>query len=127
MPDIPEPLLTAKLSPPELQGWLVPRQRIDRCIDKGVQQGTVTVVSGPPGAGKTTALAQWLAAGPWPGPVARLTLDDYDNTPGRFWRNLGAALARAGIRPPAAGSAGGRAAADRVGAGRAAAARRPCP
>src|SRR5215469_7020634 len=98
--DIPGPLLLAKLSPPELQGWVVPRPRIDRCIEKGVQQGTVTVVSGPPGAGKTVALTQWRAATRWPGPVAWLAVDEYDASPERFWRNLAAALAHAGVLVP---------------------------
>jgi LuxR family transcriptional regulator, maltose regulon positive regulatory protein len=91
----------AKLSPPEIPSWIVPRPRIGKSIDKGVQQGTVTVISGPPGAGKTTAIAQWVAAGRWPGPVAWLALDEYDDTPERFWRNLAAALTEAGIRVPA--------------------------
>jgi LuxR family transcriptional regulator, maltose regulon positive regulatory protein len=102
--DVTEPLLMAKLAPPEIQSWIVPRPRIGKSIDKGVQQGTVTVISGPPGSGKTTALAQWLAAGRWPGPVAWLALDEYDNTPERFWRNLAAALAQAGVQVPAEGA-----------------------
>lgn len=77
------------------------RPRISRHIDKGVQRGTVTVVSGAPGAGKTVALAQWAAEGRWPGPVAWLTLDEYDDTDGRFWRHLAASLARAGVSMPA--------------------------
>jgi LuxR family maltose regulon positive regulatory protein len=103
--DIPEPLLKAKLSPPELPSWIVPRPRIERCIEKGVQQGTVTVISGPPGSGKTVALTQWRASSRWPGPVAWLTLDEYDGNPDRFWRNLAAALASAGVRVPAGGFA----------------------
>jgi LuxR family transcriptional regulator, maltose regulon positive regulatory protein len=102
--DITEPLLMAKLSPPEIPGWVVPRPRIGKSIDKGVQQGTVTVISGPPGAGKTTALAQWVAGGRAPGPVAWLALDEYDDTPERFWRNLAAALIEAGVKIPADGA-----------------------
>jgi LuxR family transcriptional regulator, maltose regulon positive regulatory protein len=107
--DIQGPLLLAKLSPPELQSWIVPRQRIDRAIEKGVQQGTVTVVSGPPGAGKTVALAQWRAATRWQGPIAWLTVDEYDGNPDRFWHNLAAALTQAGVPafPPAGGIAAG--------------------
>jgi LuxR family maltose regulon positive regulatory protein len=102
--DITEPLLMAKLSPPDIPSWIVPRPRIGKSIDKGVQQGTVTVISGPPGAGKTTALAQWVAAGRAPGPVAWLALDEYDDTPERFWRNLAAALIEAGVEIPADGA-----------------------
>lgn len=65
-----------------------------------MQQGTVTIVSGPPGAGKTVALAQWLANSRWPGPTAWLTLDEYDDTADHFWRHLVAALTRAGIPLP---------------------------
>jgi LuxR family maltose regulon positive regulatory protein len=98
----------AKLSPPGLPDWIVTRPRIAKSIDKGVHQGTVTVISGPPGAGKTTALAQWVAAGRWPGPVAWLALDEYDDTPERFWRNLAAALTHAGVQVPAGGLAWAR-------------------
>jgi LuxR family maltose regulon positive regulatory protein len=96
-----KPFLSAKTSPPELPAWTVARPRIDRCIGKGVQRGTVTVVSGPPGAGKTVALAQWLANSRWPGPVAWLALDEYDDTADHFWRHLVAALTQAGIPLPA--------------------------
>ena len=92
-----------KISPPPLPAWIVSRPRIDRLIDKGLRRGTVTLVSGPPGAGKTVALAHWLAAGGWPGPVAWLTLDEYDDAVGHFWDHLAAALARAGVQVPAEG------------------------
>lgn len=104
--DVPEPLLVAKMSPPELQTWVVPRPRIVKSIEKGVQQGTVTVISGPPGAGKTVALALWRVSTRWHGPVGWLALDEYDDAPDRFWRNLAAALSRAGVEVPAGGSSG---------------------
>ncbi|HMD95535.1 MAG TPA: LuxR C-terminal-related transcriptional regulator [Trebonia sp.] len=62
----------------------------------------MTLVSGPPGAGKTVALAHWQAAGGWPGPVAWLTLDEYDDAVGHFWDHLAAALTQAGVRAPTA-------------------------
>ena len=98
---IQESILPDMISPPELPGWVVSRPRIDRYIEKGLHGATITVVSGPPGAGKTVALAQWAAAGRWPGPVAWLTLDEYYDTADRFWRHLMAALRRAGIPLPA--------------------------
>lgn len=92
--------MRSKITPPGLPGWIVPRPRIGKCIDKGVRQGMLTVLSGPAGAGKTTALAAWAVDSHWPGPVAWLTLDDYDNQPGVFWRYLPAALRQAGVPLP---------------------------
>jgi LuxR family transcriptional regulator, maltose regulon positive regulatory protein len=46
------------------------------------------------------ALALWAAAEP--GPVAWVSLDDYDNQPGVFWSHVVAALRRAGISVPRA-------------------------
>jgi LuxR family maltose regulon positive regulatory protein len=60
----------------------------------------LTVLSGPAGAGKTTALAAWAVESRWPGLVAWLTLDEYDNEPGVFWRYLSAALRQAGVPLP---------------------------
>ncbi|HEV8274664.1 MAG TPA: LuxR C-terminal-related transcriptional regulator, partial [Streptosporangiaceae bacterium] len=45
--------------------------------------------------GKTMALALWVAAEP--GPVAWVSLDDYDNQPGVFWAHIVAALRRSGV------------------------------
>src|SRR5262245_44420931 len=57
-----EVVLASKVTAPVLPDWVVPRARIDRRISEGAC-GPVTVVTGPPGAGKTTALASWAAAG----------------------------------------------------------------
>ncbi|GGK41916.1 transcriptional regulator [Pilimelia terevasa] len=58
-----------------------------------VARRRVTTVLGPPGAGKTSAVAHWVRSGQAPGPVAWLTLDEEDNTPQRFWPHVLAALA----------------------------------
>ena len=77
-------VLASKLTSPRLPGWMVARPRLDQRIAEGAG-GPVTVVTGPPGAGKTMALASWAAASMTPVRVAWVTLDDYDNQPGSFW------------------------------------------
>jgi LuxR family maltose regulon positive regulatory protein len=60
----------------------------------------MTTVTGPPGAGKTMALALWAAATPPGGPLAWVTIDDYDNRPRIFWSYVVAALRRSGVSIP---------------------------
>lgn len=98
-----EPILASKITIPELPGWVVSRPRIDKQIAEGVQ-GPLTVVTGPPGAGKTMAIVSWAASG-GAGPVAWVTLDEYDNPPRAFWSYVVAALRRAGVAVPGAASA----------------------
>lgn len=101
-----DPILLSKITVPGRPDWMVPRQRITELIDRGLQRCPLTVVTGPPGAGKTMALAMWAAA--QSGPVAWLSLDEYDNRPGIFWAYLIAALRRAGAALPRALPAAGR-------------------
>jgi LuxR family transcriptional regulator, maltose regulon positive regulatory protein len=96
-------LLTSKVTVPSVPAWLVPRPRIDKLIAQGAQ-GPITTVTGPPGAGKTMALAMWAAASP-AGGIAWVTIDDYDNRPRVFWSYVLAALRRAGVPVPRALSA----------------------
>ena len=99
-----DPLLTSKITVPALPGWLVPRQRLDRLIADGTRN-TVTTVTGPPGAGKTMALALWTSGRAAAGPIAWVTIDDYDNRPRAFWSYVLAALRQAGVPIPRAMSA----------------------
>ena len=89
-------VLASKLAAPRLPGWMVARPRLDQRIAEGTA-GPLTVVTGPPGAGKTTALASWAATPMTPVRVAWVTLDDYDNQPGRFWSHVVKALRQAGV------------------------------
>ena len=75
------------------------RARIDRRITEGVR-GPVTVITGPPGAGKTTALALWAAARTRAQPTAWVRVDLYDNRPESFWSHVGEALRRCGVAVP---------------------------
>jgi LuxR family maltose regulon positive regulatory protein len=97
-----DPVLASKITVPSVPGWAVPRLRINKLIAQGARC-SLTVVTGPPGAGKTMALALWAAADP--GAVAWVTLDDYDNRPRVFWSYVIAALRRVGIAVPRALSA----------------------
>jgi len=101
-----DPVLAAKITVPGVPGWAIPRPLITKLIDQGVRWCPLTVLTGPAGAGKTMALAQWAAADP--GPVAWVGLDEYDNRPGVFWSDVIAALRRAGVALPRALAAAAR-------------------
>ncbi|HEY6274942.1 MAG TPA: LuxR C-terminal-related transcriptional regulator [Streptosporangiaceae bacterium] len=94
-----DPLLVSKITVPGRPGWLVPRPRLDRLIASGTRV-PVTTVTGPPGAGKTMALALWAAGRPPAAPIAWVTIDDFDNRPRVFWSYVLAALGRAGVPVP---------------------------
>src|SRR5215813_14171825 len=99
------PILAAKITAPGAPDWAVPRPRITKLIAEGTRRCPLTVVTGPPGAGKTMALALWAAEA---GPVAWVSLDDYDNKPGVFWAYVAVALRRSGAAVPRALSAAAR-------------------
>jgi LuxR family maltose regulon positive regulatory protein len=94
-----ETVLLSKITPPGLPDWAVRRPRIDKLIAQGAQR-PLTIVTGPPGSGKTMALGLWAAT--HPDAVAWVTLDEYDNRPRVFWSQVIAALRQAGIAVPAA-------------------------
>ena len=96
VPVSPESVVAAKISVPDLPAWLVRRRRLDTLLSAG---RPVTVVTGPPGAGKTVAIASWAHA-TRPAALAWLSADRYDNEPGTFWRHLAAALRAAGVPAP---------------------------
>jgi len=79
------PLLETKLHVPRRRRGLVSRPRLDERLTRGAESA-LTLVSAPAGFGKTTLLAEWLAAAPADGPsVAWLSLDQRDNDPALFW------------------------------------------
>ena len=98
-----DPILLSKITIPELPGWVMSRPRIEKQIVEGTH-GPLTVVTGPPGAGKTMAMASWAASG-GAGAVAWVRVDEYDNRPRSFWSYFVAGLQRAGVAVPAAATA----------------------
>jgi LuxR family maltose regulon positive regulatory protein len=93
-----DPVPAVKITAPGLPEWAVQRPRITKLIAEDVRWCQLTVVMGPPGAGKTTALALWAVAEP--GIVAWLCLDEFDNRPGVFWSYVVAALRASGVTLP---------------------------
>jgi LuxR family transcriptional regulator, maltose regulon positive regulatory protein len=103
-------ILASKITMPAVPDWVVQRARITALIAEGRRWCPLTVVTGPPGAGKTMALAEWAATEP--SPVAWVGLDDYDNRPEVFWSYVIAALRRSGVAVPKRLSAVARGLAD---------------
>ncbi len=58
---VDHPVLLSKVTAPEVPPWAVARPRIEKLVGEGVR-GPLTSVTGPPGAGKTMAIAAWAAA-----------------------------------------------------------------
>jgi LuxR family transcriptional regulator, maltose regulon positive regulatory protein len=58
------PILASKITALGVPDWALPRPRITKLIAQGRRWCPLTVVTGPPGAGKTMALALWAAAEP---------------------------------------------------------------
>src|SRR6185437_15162915 len=90
-----DPILTSKIMAPDVPAWTVQRPRITEVIARGTRWCPLTVITGPPGAGKTMALALWAAAEPRA--VAWVSVDEYDNRPGVFWSYAIEALRRVGV------------------------------
>src|SRR6266487_5720570 len=86
------PLLQTKFYVPKWRRDLVPRPRLSDRLNRGAES-KLTLVSAPAGFGKTTLLADWLAAVAVHGrTVTWLSLDQSDNHPASFWTYLIAAL-----------------------------------
>ena len=94
---MPSAVLQTKLNVPQPPAHQLARPRLVAALEDGLQ-GTVTVVAAPAGYGKTTVIAQWLAA--LTRPAAWLSLDADDNDPRRFFTYLAAAVGSVGGDSP---------------------------
>ncbi len=81
---------SAKFVPPNLPRHWVRRDRLDWQLSVAVQR-PLTILTGPPGAGKSVLLADW-ALGYTSGVAAWLSLDEADNDPRQFWSSVARAL-----------------------------------
>jgi LuxR family transcriptional regulator, maltose regulon positive regulatory protein len=92
---VPGPLLETKLYLPRSPRGLVSRPRLTERLERGAGS-RLSLVSAPAGFGKSTLLAEWLAAGPdgraGGRTAAWLSLDRADNSPRTFWTYVVAAL-----------------------------------
>ncbi|HLO29714.1 MAG TPA: AAA family ATPase, partial [Anaerolineales bacterium] len=71
-------LLLTKVSLPILRNIVVPREKVLRQLSEGVQDGhLLTLVSAPPGYGKTTTIRMWVEKAGHP--VAWVSLEKSDN------------------------------------------------
>jgi LuxR family transcriptional regulator, maltose regulon positive regulatory protein len=93
------PLLASKITVPALPDWVVRRPRIEMRIAAGAR-GPLTVITGPPGAGKTVAMASWASVHSPAHPTAWVTLDEYDSRQRMFWPYVLEALRHAGVSIP---------------------------
>lgn len=95
------PLVTTKLAPPLAPSGHRERSRVSRSLDRALDDRVrLTLVVGPPGYGKTVAVAGWLESRQVP--RAWLSLDAGDDDSARFVRYLASALATP--RPAAPGA-----------------------
>ncbi|MGY5050032.1 LuxR C-terminal-related transcriptional regulator [Streptomyces sp. 900105755] len=84
-----------KLRPADQPPHLLTRPRLLRRLDASTEP--VVVVSAPAGAGKTVLLSEWAQRPAARGGCAWLSLDAYDNAPGRLWAGILRALRQ--VRP----------------------------
>lgn len=91
-------LLEDKLQAPRPGLPVLQRRRVTDLVEAAVAR-RVTLVTGPPGAGKTIAIAQWAATRPAGRRPAWVSLDASDADPDQFWWYVTEALGRASALP----------------------------
>ena len=84
------PIAETKLLVPRLRPEMVARPRVQEILER--DDVTLTLVTAPPGYGKTVAARAWHESAP--GAVAWVTLEAGDNDPVRFWTYAAMAVER---------------------------------
>ena len=91
---MPDTLLLTKVSLPILRNIVVPREKVIRQLSEGVQDGhLLTLVSAPPGYGKTTTIRIWVEKAGYS--VAWVSLEKSDNDLKQFIKYVLTALQQA--------------------------------
>ncbi len=85
-----ETVSSAKFVPPPLPRHWIRRDRLSRRLSQALER-RLTVVTGPPGAGKTVLLADWAHSRP-KAAVGWLSVEGADNDPSCFWSQVATAL-----------------------------------
>lgn len=83
------PLLATRMLMPRTPARIVSRTHLWHRLQRGLER-PLTLLTAPPGFGKTTALAAWVRQ--IEAPVAWVSLDVSDNEPGQFWAYILSAL-----------------------------------
>ena len=81
---------STKFVPPPLPRHWIRRDRLARQLSQALER-RLTVVTGPPGAGKTVLLADWAHGRP-KALMGWLSVEEADNDPSCFWPQVAAAL-----------------------------------
>jgi LuxR family transcriptional regulator, maltose regulon positive regulatory protein len=84
------PLIATKFHIPPARADFIPQPRLRAPLEVGSRQ-PLTLISAPPGLGKTVLAADWIDARGESHP-AWLSLDESDDQPALFWRYFVAAL-----------------------------------
>jgi LuxR family maltose regulon positive regulatory protein len=88
---MPAPLIATKLHIPFAHADLIPRPQLYQRLEAGLRV-PLTLVSAPPGFGKSMLVAGWVQSRTPGLQAAWLSLDESDNAPDMFWRYFIAAL-----------------------------------
>lgn len=86
------PLLATRMLMPRTPTRIVTRTHVGARLQRGLDR-PLTLLTAPPGFGKTTSLAAWVRQVETP--VAWVSLDESDNEPGQFWVYVLSALEQA--------------------------------
>lgn len=86
------PLLATRMLMPRTPTRIVTRTHVGARLQRGLER-PLTLLTAPPGFGKTTSLAAWVRQVETP--VAWVSLDESDNEPGQFWVYVLSALEQA--------------------------------